>query len=461
MRLLQVVKTPLANGHTADNCCVVMCGKDVRIAVCRTSFPMSNLPRSLPDPSFVPMPLIYTVVFLGFFASALVSPVLSPMFLHPVEHGVLAAGTSAAARAFLLGVAMSMMRLGEFAGSPILGQISDRYGRKWVLAVAMAVTALGNGAIAWSIQVDTVWIIIAGQFFIGFAGVLLVLAQAEVAHWSTGAEKTQRFGLIYMASSLAYVFAPVLGGHLADKKYLSFASYSLPFYAAAGICVLCVLLILWRFPNSGPLSNAGQRFEFGKGVREMADAFRIASFRSLLLVNFFLYLGIDFVFQFNPVYFVQQWEFTSSQVGWLMSYTSVSMVCTQWLLIKPIGKRWTPRIITTASAISLGLLLVLMITPSQWQWLCFLLPLIGACMAIGTTNMSTLLSNTASVESQGRMLGVAHSVRVFGSALLCFGGGILAGLAPQYPILVGAVASGVAGILLIFGGRRRGGDARS
>ncbi|MAI73322.1 MAG: hypothetical protein CMM01_20800 [Rhodopirellula sp.] len=405
-------------------------------------------------PSVILMQLIYILVFLGFFASALVSPVLSPMFLHPVEHGVLATGTSAAARAFLLGVAMSMMRFGEFVGSPVLGQISDRYGRKWVLAIAMAVTALGNAAIAWSIQADTVWVIIAGQFFIGFAGVLLVLAQAEIAHWSTGAEKTHRFGLIYMASSLAYVFAPVLGGHLADKKYLSFASYSLPFYAAAGICVLCVVLILWRFPNSCPVPSAGKRFEFGKGLREMTDALRIASFRSLLFVNFFLYLGIDFVFQFNPVYFVQQWEFTSSQVGWLMSYTSVSMVCTQWLLIKPIGKRWTPRIITSISAISLGLLLVLMITPSQWQWLCLLLPLIGSCMAIGTTNMSTLLSNTASVESQGRMLGVAHSVRVFGSALLCFGGGILAGLSPQYPILVGAIAAGVAGMLLIAGGRR-------
>ena len=72
-------------------------------------------------------------------------------------------------------------------------------------------------------------------------------------------------------------------------------------------------------------------------------------------------------------------------------------------------------------------------------------------MAMGTTNMSTLLSNTASTGSQGRMLGVAHSVRVFGSALLCFGGGILAGLAPQYPILVGAFASVVAGVLLIAG----------
>ena len=58
--------------------------------------------------------IIYALVFLGFFGGALVSPALSPMFLHPVENGVLPEGTSMARRAFLLGVAMGMMRLGEF-----------------------------------------------------------------------------------------------------------------------------------------------------------------------------------------------------------------------------------------------------------------------------------------------------------------------------------------------------------
>ena len=400
------------------------------------------------------MPLIYTIVFLGFFAGALVSPVLSPMFLHPAEHGVLPDGMSIKTRAFLLGFAMSMMRLGEFVGSPILGRLSDFLGRKLVLAAAMLVTALGNLAIALAIQTDAVWVIIAGQFFIGFAGVLLVLTQSEVASFSIGAEKARRFGLIYMASSLAYVFAPVIGGHLADKHYLSFASYSLPFYTSAVICGACTMLILWRFPASQLASPSNQPLRITQGIKDMGDAFRLPPFRSLLLVNFFLYLGIDFVFQFNPVYFVQQWTFTSSQVGWLISYTSVSMVAAQWLLIKPIGKRWTPRIITTASAISLGALLTFMVIPSHWEWLCLLLPLIGTSMAVGTTNMSTLLSDTAPAESQGRMLGVAHSVRVLGSALLCFGGGILAGLSPKYPILLGGVSAAIAAFLLITGGHR-------
>ncbi|MFB0986554.1 MAG: MFS transporter, partial [Phycisphaerales bacterium] len=93
------------------------------------------------------MLLIYTIVFLGFFAGALVSPVLSPMFLHPTEHGVLPDGTSVATRAMLLGVAMGMMRFGEFIGSPILGQLSDRLGRKGTLALAILITAAGNLAI--------------------------------------------------------------------------------------------------------------------------------------------------------------------------------------------------------------------------------------------------------------------------------------------------------------------------
>ena len=398
------------------------------------------------------MPIIYILVFLGFFGGALVSPVLSPMFLHPVEHGVLPDGTSMAQRVFLLGVAMGMMRLGEFFGSPLLGRLSDRHGRRNVLVAAMGITGLGNFAIAWSIGIDQVWLIVLSQFLIGFTGVLLVLAQAEVAHRWTGVEKTRRFGYVYLASSLAYVFAPVIGGHLADRKSFEWASYPLVFVVAGMIYVASVLLVLWRFPVAGT-DPAGVP-ERRSAVVEFSEAFRMPSFRMLLLVNFFLYLGIDFVFQFNSVFFVQKWSFTSSDVGWLMSYTSISMVATQWFLIRPVGRRLAPRAATTASAVALAVLLAFQVAPDRWQWLIVILPLVGAAMSLATTNMSALLSDTAGEAAQGGMLGVAHSIRVFGSALLCFGGGILAGFAPQYPILIGGLAALIAAALLVAGRRR-------
>lgn len=404
------------------------------------------------------MPIIYILVFLGFFGGALVSPVLSPMFLHPVEHGVLPDGTSMAQRVFLLGIAMGMMRLGEFFGSPLLGRLSDRHGRRTVLAAAMGITGLGNFAIAWSIGIDQVWLIVLSQFLIGFTGVLLVLAQAEVAHRWSGVEKTRRFGYVYLASSLAYVFAPAIGGHLADRKSFDWASYPLVFVVAGTIYIASVLLVLWRFPAAEPETGTGAESaiipERRGAIIEFGDAFRMPSFRMLLLVNFFLYLGIDFVFQFNSVFFVQKWSFTSADVGWLMSYTSIAMVATQWFLIRPVGRRLAPRAATTASAIALAVLLGFQVAPDRWQWLIVILPLVGVAMSLATTNMSALLSDTAGEAAQGRMLGVAHSIRVFGSALLCFGGGILAGFAPQYPILIGGLAALIAAALLIAGRNR-------
>ncbi|NCF38862.1 MAG: MFS transporter, partial [Planctomycetia bacterium] len=365
------------------------------------------------------MPIIYILVFLGFFGGALVSPVLSPMFLHPVEHGVLPDGTSMAQRVFLLGVAMGMMRLGEFFGSPLLGRLSDRHGRRTVLAAAMGITGLGNFAIAWSIGIDQVWLIVLSQFLIGFTGVLLVLAQAEVAHRWSGVEKTRRFGYVYLASSLAYVFAPAIGGHLADRKSFDWASYPLVFVVAGTIYIASVLLVLWRFPAAEPETGTGAESaiipERRGAIIEFGDAFRMPSFRMLLLVNFFLYLGIDFVFQFNSVFFVQKWSFTSADVGWLMSYTSIAMVATQWFLIRPVGRRLAPRAATTASAIALAVLLGFQVAPDRWQWLIVILPLVGVAMSLATTNMSALLSDTAGEAAQGRMLGVAHSIRVFGS----------------------------------------------
>ncbi len=404
--------------------------------------------------------IIYGLVFLGFFGGALVSPALSPMFLHPEENGVLPEGTSTARRAFLLGVAMGMMRLGEFFGSPVLGRLSDRLGRRAVLAAALGITGLGNFAIAWSIGVDQVGLIVLSQFLIGFSGVLLVLAQAELAGRFKGVEKTRRFGYVYLSSSLAYVFAPAIGGHLADRQQFPWASYPLVFTVAGVISIACALVVLWRFPAPAPPTQEPQERRPSAAApragaaADFSEAFRLPSFRTLLLVNFFLYLGIDFVFQFNPVFFVQKWSLTSSQVGWLMSYTSVSMVATQWLLIRPVGRRLTPRSATAASAVALGVLLAFQIAPDRWQWLLLILPLVGAAMSLATTNMSALLSDTAGEQAQGRMLGVAHSIRVLGSALLCFGGGVLAGFAPQYPILIGGIAALVAAALLRLGSRR-------
>ena len=400
------------------------------------------------------MTLIYMLVFLGFFAGALVAPVLSPLFLHPEHGSMLPATASVAAKSFYLGVALAAGRLGEFFGSPLLGQLSDRYGRKRILAIAMAVTALGNLVIAQSIILQNVWMLITGQFIIGFVGVLLVLVQSEIAHHSTGSEKTRRFGLVYMSSSLAYIFAPALGGHLADASKYSWATHALPFFLAAAVCVLTVLLILWRFPATPP-PEPGKPCNVAAGFREIGEAMRLAGFRKLLMINFVLYIGIDFVFQFNPVYFVQTWHFTSSQVGWFMSYTSIAMVAAQWLLVGPVGKRWGPRTATSGSAVILGVVLTLLVAPENWYFLYAILPFVGAAMALATTNMSTLLSDTAPADAQGRMLGVSHSARVLGSALLCFTGGIIAGQSPKAPILVGAAASLLAALLLVLPRLRR------
>jgi DHA1 family tetracycline resistance protein-like MFS transporter len=395
------------------------------------------------------MPLIFTVVFLGFFAGALVAPIYSPLFLHPVHGGgLLAATASTATKAFFLGTVLSAGRLGEFVGSPILGHLSDRFGRRSLLALAMTVTAAGNLINAYAVLQKNVWILIGGQFFIGFAGVLLVLTQSEIAHRSTGPEKTKRFGLVYMASSLAYVFAPAIGGHLGDISKYPWASYALPFYAAAAISVLCTALVWWRFPNSAPNEETLSNSLTLNPLKGIAYDIPWSTLRRLLIVNFVLYIGIDFVFQFNPVYFVQTWHFTSSRVGWFLSYTSIAMVLTQWLLVKPVGKRWTPRTVTAISAAALGLLLIALIIPGQWSWLYLILPFVGAAMALATTNMSALISETAPPHAQGRLLGVAHSVRVLGSAILCFGGGILTGLNAKLPILVGAAASLLAALLL-------------
>ncbi|QDU60799.1 Tetracycline resistance protein, class C [Planctomycetes bacterium Pan216] len=403
---------------------------------------------------------ICTIVFLSTLGNALTSPVLAPFFLHPDIVPTFLPGASPASKAFLLGLVMSLGRFAEFLGSPVVGQLSDRYGRRALTVVTLIANAGGQGVTAFGVGQRSLGWILGGQFVVGFFSVLLVLVMAEFAGRWRGPDRTQRFGLVYLSMSLAYVVGPYVGGMLADGVWTGAQDYALPYIVAAIVNLLVAPLVVCLFPSHSATSPP-RPFRLLEHLTEMRTVFTMAGVGWLLVINFVLYLGIDFVFQFNPVYFVQKWHFSSGKTGELMAITSVAMVLTQAVAVRPLADRFSNARLTRASAFGLSLMLVWLVVPEGAEVLFVILPAIGFTMALATTNMSALISHAVSDEVQGRVLGVFHSVRVLGSALLCFVGGALASLSPQLPILVGATAAALAAILLgvyVPGGRRGAAD---
>lgn len=378
----------------------------------------------------------------------MLSPVMPPLFLHPAYEHILPLGDSAALRAIWLGVAMSVARFAEFLGSPILGDCSDRMGRRFVVMLSIFGTILGNLLFVAAIHLEFLPLLLVGQFLLGFTGVILVLAGAEVANRCEGHAKTTAIGWIFSATSLGYVFGPLLGGHLADGTLLPIKGYQVAYLGAALISVVNLIFAYLTFPASPceHTEHPGVR----KQLLDIAEILHHKSVRWLLIVNFILYIGIDYVFQFNMVYLVQRWHMVPAQLARVQSSIAAVMVLTQWILVPLLARRWTNAAAVLFAGTVLGGSIAIYIMLSEPVLIWGVLPLIGSSMSLATTNMLALISNAAPREIQGRTLGVEHSTRVLGAAILCLLGGFAAAVSIKLPLAIGAVASIVAVVCLIF-----------
>lgn len=133
------------------------------------------------------MPL-YLVVFTGFVGYSLMITVFTPLLLDD-QGGLLPESASPSERTLVLGALLALYPLAQFVGSPILGALSDRFGRR---------PALLRSLLA------------------GLSEANIAIAQSAIADVAAAAERSRLFGYVYLSSSLAYVVGPLAGGKLAD-----------------------------------------------------------------------------------------------------------------------------------------------------------------------------------------------------------------------------------------------------
>lgn len=161
---------------------------------------------------------LYAVVFMGFVGYSLMITIFTPLLLRD-QTPMLPAGASISLRTIALGVLLCLYPLGQFVGSPVLGSLSDRYGRKPVLVVSLVATTLCYGAISVSIAAQRVILLGAASLLAGLFEGNIVTAQSAIADTIPSSERNRYFGYVYLSVSLAYIIGPLGGGKLADPQH--------------------------------------------------------------------------------------------------------------------------------------------------------------------------------------------------------------------------------------------------
>jgi MFS family permease len=143
--------------------------------------PESPAPKGRALTALLPL---YAVVFAGFVGYSLMITVFTPMLLR-ADSPMIAAADPMAKRTILLGVLLCLYPLGQFAGSPVMGSLSDRFGRKPLLLISLTVTTLCYAAIAFSLDIGSFTLLAGASLLAGMAEANIVTAQSAIADVST------------------------------------------------------------------------------------------------------------------------------------------------------------------------------------------------------------------------------------------------------------------------------------
>jgi MFS transporter, DHA1 family, tetracycline resistance protein len=302
---------------------------------------------------------------------------------------------------FAIGLLFASFSLSQLVASPVLGDLSDRYGRRPVLILSLLGTVLSFVMLALAGSLAVLFI---ARIIDGITGGSITTARAYIADVTTEENRARAFGLLGAAFGLGFIVGPALGAAF------SHISYTAPIWAAAVITLLATVLAWLWLPETVHQVQAGGGSPW-KAVREMAGRPHL---RMLLSVDF-IYWTAFAVYQTTFALFgALRFGFDVTHTGYLLAAFGALGVIVQGALVGPIvealGERRTLAVGLVFAAIGWGGSALTFSVPV------FVMMLIPGAIGIGLCNatLSTLISNAAGAHEQGRVQGAAGALESLG-----------------------------------------------
>lgn len=384
---------------------------------------------------------LYLAIFNGFVGYSLMIAVFTPLFIH--GHGQLAPTQwSLGKRSVVLGIVLSLYPLGQFFGSPILGALSDRFGRRAPLNISIALCVLGYVFIAYAVGGQVLWLLMAALFITGIIEANIAIAQSAIADVTTEEDRGRRFGYIYVAVSLAYVIGPLVGGKLTDPSIVSWFGPAVPFWATA-ILIMCSLLYTCVVFKETLPGDKRLRGTLSKSMMNIASIFTDCGIRRIYLSNFLLYLAIFGFFRCFPMFIVDKFGLGISTESEFIAWIAVPIILMNVFVNAVVFKHLSYRMAAVIGGLLMCGFMVIVVLPSE-QWMLWItLFLVAAPLALCMTAIAALISSVVGADRQGRVMGNNQAIQVGAEGLSGILGGLIAAIAIWLPLIV------LAGIALL------------
>ena len=356
-----------------------------------------------------PLVIIFVTVFIDLIGFGMVIPILPfyastpPFDATPIEIGLL----------------VSIYSWMQFFFSPVLGRLSDRFGRRPILFISLLGSVVGYLTIGFA---HTLLLVFVGRVISGITGGNISAAQAYVADITTKENRAKGMGLFGAAFGLGFILGPAIGGVL--SKY----GAEVPFFFAAALSLVSAIAVYFLLPESIK-PGAWHHTESRNRLGELLSSLREREFGVVNLVYFLLVTSFSIMTYAFVLYTAFRYGYTAEQNGYLFALVGLVSVVGQGVLFHTLVSLFGEAVLASFGCIVMSFCLAALpfLGPSDGG----VTGLIALCVVLSFGNamaspaLTSLVSKISSDEKQGTSLGIMQSGASLARAIGPTIGGVL------------------------------------
>jgi len=342
-----------------------------------------------------------------------------------------------------IGVVVAVYSFVQFLFNPILGKLSDKYGRKPIIVISLFINAIGYVLFAFT---TSYILLLVARIVAGIGGSSISVAQAYIADVTTKENRAKGMGVIGAAFGLGFVFGPLMGGFLASYGYMVTG------FASAAFSILAFIFTIILLPESNVKKVAA-----AKTKRKLIDVDGLknvfAKPERVMLIFLFFVLTFSFanIYGTFALLGLQVYGFSDMQNGFMFGIIGLTSAIVQGGLIGRISKVISKKNILKFGSFFIMAALALIPYGDTFLGLAIICIFLSIGTGIFQPTVLSLISEVTPEDEQGVTLGVNQSVSAMARVLgPLWGGFAFEFLGYPFPFLTGAAFTFIIFIATVF-----------
>ena len=399
-----------------------------------------------------PLPVVFFTLFVNALGFSILIPIIPLLLADPQSpFYLLTNGLTLQTGYIILGFLTGIFAIMQFFATPILGQLSDKYGRKPLLLFSLFGTFVAYVVFAIAIYLRNIPLLFISRAFDGITGGNISVAQAAIADITTPEKRARNFGLIGAAFGLGFILGPYLGGKLSDPTLVSWFNATTPFWVAALLSLLNVLFVEFFFEETHQHMRTDLVINWSKSLLNIMHAYTFKNMRVVFLSVFLFYSAFTFFTTFFSVYLIHRFQFSQGNIGDFFAYVGLWSVFAQAVIIRRVHGKFGEASILRVTLFASGFSVLLYLFPTIWWQMIFIVPFFSIFSGLSTVGLTSLISRSTDPSQQGEILGISASIQALAQGIPpILAGFIAASLSPESPIIIAIVTFIAAGIVFMF-----------